>query len=432
MRGKLGLLGLIAVSVGCKSPYAESASKYDDHVAAMKKLGFPQTKDEVRKDPGLKESENLQTYLEKLDADKLSKTDKRLTQSLALQDFASVKSIINENRDLYQLAEKAATAKGWYVDRDWDLGPSLMFPEYIVLKSMWKLLVARARLTAADGNLAGAVADLKRARNLAELADDEPVLVAMLMSIAGHTAVNKAYTQIAERIRAPAQLDRLSASMGAEPKPRSIRPGLRSEYYMALALARNFEAMGGFKAFETFSGMDPSGDPTKVLVPEKVIRAGAPASVESKAYIVAYGSVIEKVAKGEAYRADDSAAMGLELDRDAKSWQASKKREATFVTVLLPVFSQAGFATLQPPNTYRMAKVYIAALAAKARTGRLPDRAPLSLPDLMGSGPLKYKRTERGFLVYSVFTDGKDDGGVKSKDSSVPGGGHDYVWEYIP
>jgi len=49
--------------------------------------------------------------------------------------------------------------------------------------------------------------------------------------------------------------------------------------------------------------------------------------------------------------------------------------------------------------------------------GKLPGHPPVSRPDPLGSGPLKFMRDMKMFKVWSVGTDGEDDGGSTTKSA---------------
>ena len=69
----------------------------------------------------------------------------------------------------------------------------------------------------------------------------------------------------------------------------------------------------------------------------------------------------------------------------------------------------------------RVARVALAAKRFQAATGRLPERIEDLVPahlgttplDIIGEGPLRYRRTERGAVIYGVGLDGRDDGGTE-------------------
>lgn len=60
----------------------------------------------------------------------------------------------------------------------------------------------------------------------------------------------------------------------------------------------------------------------------------------------------------------------------------------------------------------RMVRAVADVLEVRNRTGKFPETLPLPYPDPFG-GSLRYQSNAKGFLVYSVDADGKDDGGAE-------------------
>ena len=77
-------------------------------------------------------------------------------------------------------------------------------------------------------------------------------------------------------------------------------------------------------------------------------------------------------------------------------------------------------AMLQQAKCVALMRVARAALAIeryRLTTARLPDKLADSTPlDPFTGQPLRYKKLAKGYVVYSVGEDGKDDGGDEKKD----------------
>ena len=77
------------------------------------------------------------------------------------------------------------------------------------------------------------------------------------------------------------------------------------------------------------------------------------------------------------------------------------------------------------------AQVAIAVEHFRLDTGKLPERLDELVPKYMekvpidpfDGKPLRYKRLEKGYTIYSIGEDGKDDGGQKRKPGKE---GYDY------
>jgi hypothetical protein len=52
----------------------------------------------------------------------------------------------------------------------------------------------------------------------------------------------------------------------------------------------------------------------------------------------------------------------------------------------------------------------------RSEHGQLPNSLPSAFSDPFDGQPLRYKKLAKGYVVYSVGEDGKDDGGDEKKD----------------
>ena len=72
---------------------------------------------------------------------------------------------------------------------------------------------------------------------------------------------------------------------------------------------------------------------------------------------------------------------------------------------------------------FRLTKVAVALAACKAEKGRYPEKLSELVPeyfkklpeDLFAEGPLTYRRVGKGYLLYSVGKNMKDDGGLEDE-----------------
>jgi len=102
-----------------------------------------------------------------------------------------------------------------------------------------------------------------------------------------------------------------------------------------------------------------------------------------------------------------------------------------FVALLLPALSAAVKAEDRAMAYSSMSQVALALAAYRAEDGAYPAHLTQLCPkylaavpeDPFSTGPLRYKRTEAGYVVYSVGANGKDDGGANrasAGDASIP------------
>ena len=97
------------------------------------------------------------------------------------------------------------------------------------------------------------------------------------------------------------------------------------------------------------------------------------------------------------------------------------------VAILFPGLSKASDLRDRAVTRLDLSKVSLALAADRAEKGQFPDSlaalAPAHLKevpkDLFTDGPLVYKKTATGFLLYSLGPNMKDDGGRTVEDDMV-------------
>lgn len=98
----------------------------------------------------------------------------------------------------------------------------------------------------------------------------------------------------------------------------------------------------------------------------------------------------------------------------------------------IPSLTQICLMSLQAEARFDLARISFAVERFRLETGKLPERLEELVPKYMGKvpidpfdgNPLRYKRLEKGYTIYSIGEDGKDDGGKKKihgeKDFDYP------------
>jgi hypothetical protein len=85
--------------------------------------------------------------------------------------------------------------------------------------------------------------------------------------------------------------------------------------------------------------------------------------------------------------------------------------------LMMPASTSAMLKQAKCVALLRVARAALAIERYRLATARLPDTLPDSTPlDPYTGQPLRYKQLAKGYVVYSVGEDGKDDGGDEKKD----------------
>ena len=83
------------------------------------------------------------------------------------------------------------------MERDWNTGIDLLFPEYAQSKGLTKLLAAQAQIDFRKGNYTLGRDNLRAGYKLGEFIGQEPILIGMLVEIANRAIASRAVETIA-------------------------------------------------------------------------------------------------------------------------------------------------------------------------------------------------------------------------------------------
>lgn len=430
MRTGFLVLAIAAVGCGLRGDMAEAERALPGEIERAKRNGYPMTAEELSPPVLVADDKNGAVIIRMLEEPDLKrKADKYRLAALDARkdasriDVAALRKAIQEAEPVFAVIERAADAPSWWFNYDYDLSLHLMFPELSQIKEAAKSLSDRAMLHALDGNIQGAVDDLRRIRKVSESLNEQPFLIAALVQIAVSSIQQKALVDIAAKVHnQPRALAALGAFADTEPIVVRLDHAILGEYYMGLSYLRNFDNFGGLKAF---SMVDPTEPTLPAPDPSKIVRDGVPNDPVYKAYLARHLQMWNEFAEAKEDFDGDPIAMSNWLDKKSKEIEASKQPSYAVQKVLAPVYTQAGMACLQPLTTARLSRAYISALQTKNRTGSFPASLRTEADPFDGQ-PLRYKRTAEGFILWSVSNDRKDNGGQRS----APDGGRDYVYEF--
>lgn len=172
------------------SPYGQGADIVRDEQAKAKKLGMLTSLSEVPNwIPRIADADNSAplvksfSALRRQDVESWIALDKSPGLGLGKQiDWEAIEELLRKLAPAVKLAETMASKKGFYANRDWTLGYSVLFPEFAQLKSASKLLAWSAALKAKKGNRPDAIRGLKSILRIARQARSEPTLIAFLVA----------------------------------------------------------------------------------------------------------------------------------------------------------------------------------------------------------------------------------------------------------
>ncbi len=362
------------------------------------------------------------------------KLQSTLDEMILAQNWKGAKAHLDANRDVMNLAASIANLPDGRMPRNYDLGPNVLFSEYVSYKSVAKLLCARALVNAHFNYQTGVLTDLRNARRLAVLPNRDPNLISALVSVAVEAIVNRSIQQITALWKANNEgLKELDALTQNLPKIVHLSHSLKGEVWMGIVAARNLDLFGGEKALTGPS--EPMEDPVPPPDPAKLRKDGFPPDQSQKAYmariLMSWNNAWPTIAANDSDPIKQTKALTAEMKKVDEAKGASYRLSK----LIFPVFEQAGLAVVRvdASNIVTHASVKVAQFAL--RNGRYPKslaEAGILAKDPFG-GDLKYKAGADGYRIWSVGPNFKDDNGRgPGYESASPQSAYDDVVAGFP
>lgn len=292
---------------------------------------------------------------------------------------------------------------------DFDLGYSLLLPEYAHVKRVVQVLAYDARRAATAGNEKRALESLKAARNMCVQLGNEQVLIGMLVNIACQSIFYRSFAEVGIEFadRPGMQKDLKDLVSNPIPIPK-MEDGLHADFYSALSFLRNLDRYGGLAPAINIHSDGTSTEENKSI---PLVREGLPKSAAAQSMLAKvlghYQKLVEIVVNEP-----DPVEAGRQMDDYAR--QLDRTLANLFSEILMPVFSQASVARAKPQTLHAMAEWAID-IETKYR-GKYPSSLPNRVdPGL--NGQLIYRKIGDQFLLYSTATNRVDDGGPGNYNS---------------
>lgn len=411
------------------SDFGRANSEYEQAVADYKKSGLPWLASDLAQKPPVKDEDNAGLVIRKsLDLVNNNRKDKaqfkKLQLALSDGDIDAVQKAVSPLKSFLSLAREAADKPSCDYHRDLDLGPWLNYPELAQAKELARVLSASSLTAAKAGNTDVCLNDLLRIHALAEHAGQDRNIIGMLVRI----AIDKMAFRGAERIADiwhddPQRLKALLAKLDRFDDEISFYNYLKGESYMGLSALRNITDP---KQLRQMSQGSSDGEPMKA--PKNPKRSGAPSGFISRVLTCRFfqgWTYIARLNKGT----KDPAELGKKID-EYYDKPEHKKASYLLISILLPVFRQAGTSITDRQAYLACTKGLVKVLIYRSEHGRFPvslSEAGVNEIDPFDHKPLKFISTSLSCRVYSVGGDLFDDHGVRMGEvKTSPGGAKKY------
>ncbi|GBC98642.1 hypothetical protein HRbin17_01156 [bacterium HR17] len=326
---------------------------------------------------------------------------------------------------------------------DWNVEnpTAVMFPHLAPFREFARLLVAEGLWRKRQGDMDGAMESCLTGLRLVRRLGDEPSMIGFLVQGAIFAITVSALQRIlADEDPSPNAYRMVIAELQAWDIDRNFVRALQAERVFVIATCEWLQERASRRELNALT--DPSTTPP--------LQLNLAVWLQSKPDLIArnelrmlqhYEALIALARKGEPYdwqalkrledrwqQEVDRPARGVELGSVALIWN-----ENAVAQMLMPPLSRL----FQRATTYHaLQRIGMTAMALRLYRhghGRYPETlqalVPQYLPavptDPFDGKPLRYRRSAKGFKVWSVGEDMKDDGGVEGKPRWVRG---DIVW----
>lgn len=390
------------------------------------------------------------------------RSDRALSQPADPKEDANIFQWVKANEKPLELFIAASKRSRYFVPRFSNENPPTMldglFPMSLAtVRSACKALVTRAMIRANQGDFGGAQSDLAAVHRLARLVAQSPGLIDYLVAIACDTIACRAEQGISFRVKmTPQQARGLLAATAAIPAlPPPIVQLDQGERWFNLDLTM-LMMREGYEKFLDRTRLRIDGQ-EKTKLPrfeldfdeylrvvnrdfDQLVQAAALKTYAQRNYAInqlannRFTEVKEVQAQTSSQEFIFPDARKQLILLVEKIGTADKKKLTQAIAQLNSVSSDSMittrlFAMAQAARANRTLGVVSLAIAAyRADNGRLPQSLDVLAPkcltkvpvDPFTDAPLKYRLTDKGFLLYSVGPNMKDDDG--QFDGPAPGG----------
>jgi hypothetical protein len=319
-------------------------------------------------------------------------------------------------REELALVREAAAKPGYDAHIPFEQGPALLIPAVGWIRNSLVTLAASARLASLRGDRERAFADLSAMLVVAEFMRDEPILISQLTRVAAMGITLDALERIvAEQGLSGGSCEKLAAKLGAI----DLRTG------MVRAIDGERVGFGGYY-FELFAGKSTDRELAGALgiEPNKGLTLAFEFYRLSHLSRLDYTGYLDRMREMRLEYANPSHSPARQTE-EMRKISSDIPRFHVFTRIVMPTL-----ATVCQKSTFGQQKMAVAALGLALEryrqahgdypadlAGLTPDFIPVVPRDLFSEKPLRYERSARGAILYSVGVNLRDDGGVQDSDT---------------
>ena len=407
-------LFLALVSVGMYrhhvSPYYTVAATLPGEIEGAKREGLSLTPDDLKRITPVPDSQNAAYLYSQIPAGNVSDIEETARWAVVKgtatdAERQKTQRLLEKTAPQLLLAEQAALLPDCDFHLNWKLGPNLVLPKYAPAREAARLLAAKAVMQSDAGHPEAALHTIWIGMRMAQHLSREPSLIPLLVRIAIESIMDRPFQYVLKHYANRPDVLRLAEQtergFGAMP---DIAHAMRGEVVCTRIWAnriRNNEER------ELSNRLLMTGTPQSVVVDA------------NEAHSLAFWRQVFAALKStpEDPMATYRAFKAINVATEAKATDRNDKQKPTYElsVILCPYFSTAADKVVLNEAERRLRRTFLALLAYRQQKGRFPETLSLLSPsapnDPFISQPLHYRKTEQGFLLYSVGENLTDDGG---------------------
>ena len=413
------------------SPFLNTQHKIDAEIAKIKEKGEPVTPAELAPPP-VRDNQNGAIIYEKVF--EIIKTPQGKKDFEIIGEFVSPKNDRNaklwsqareavaQNKEIMSLVEEAQERQKCQFSVEWTKGLDAKFPHYTELRSLTRILYANALINAKDGNMEEAVNSLQQGLKLTESFRGEHSLISLLVKIAITKMIDRSIYEIfAYGNMTESQAERLYEVVAEVDYSNDLGKALQGERVMGIGMFQRVDQTSSIESADKKKPDDSSQplgpSPLKfVLGADEVYFLRNMAEQIRNADVSYREAMIKKIDQK-----CDSAPPKYALFSAMSSPTCGRVREIRDTAIA----ELGGIQILLACQAYRDRYHAYPKTLSELRT-KLGWKLPR---DIFSGKDMVYGPQNRGFILYSVGSDLKDNGGHPPKKFGSYNDGDDIVWK---
>jgi hypothetical protein len=351
----------------------------------------------------------------------------RRRQGLSAEERRGLAGLVVTNETVLDMLQAVPASGRSRYPIDLKQGFSTLLPHLAKVKQATAVLCAQALLQAGDGENEQAVKSVAAAARVADSLSQEPIVISQLVRAACWESVLLACEQMLGCTRlTEEQLASLQQMMNGAENPEALARGLAGEQAFGIAVFSDPKEEAGLFA-GSYGTPAAQGDRMRANLFVGLAKASGVFKKDRAFYLALMATNIAAAELPYPQR--------LEVSRQAAS-VAAPGRLLVVSSMLLPALAKAVIRDADQVAHLRAAR---AALAVerfrRTHDGMPPESLEALVPSLLATvpadpydgKPLRFKKLEPGYVVYSIGSDGQDDGGAEL-DPKNRNAGHDITF----